>query len=239
MSNARNLADLISGNYAIAGEVADGSITALKLATDSVTTVKLAATSVTEAKIGTGAVSAAKLADTLDLSLKTLTLPAGAAVPSGSIVSFGGASAPSGWLLCYGQAISRTTYAALFAAIGVTHGAGDGSTTFAIPDLRGRVPGGKDDMGGTAASRLTTAGSGVDGATLGAAGGAQTHTLTAAQMPAHTHTASAVVSGDGTKGLVNDGGVMQSQTLTTSSAGSGSSHNNTQPTIVLNYIIKT
>lgn len=86
MSNARNLADLISGNYAIAGEVADGSITALKLATDSVTTVKLAATSVTEAKIGTGAVSATKLANTLDLSGKTLTLPSGLIPAAGKVL---------------------------------------------------------------------------------------------------------------------------------------------------------
>lgn len=106
-------------------------------------------------------------------------------IPAGAYIPFGGSTAPAGWLLCYGQAVSRTTYAALFAAIGTAHGTGDGSTTFNVPDLRGRVPAGKDNMGGSAASRLTTAGSGVDGATLGAVGGAETHTLTTAQMPAH------------------------------------------------------
>lgn len=76
-------------------------------------------------------------------------------VPPGTMVPFGGAAVPAGWLECFGQAVSRTTYAALFAVIGSAHGAGDGSTTFNLPDMRGRVPAGKDDMGGTAAGRLT------------------------------------------------------------------------------------
>lgn len=146
---------------------------------------------------------------------------------------------PAGWLLCDGSAVSRTVYAALFAALGVVYGAGDGSTTFNLPDLRGRVPAGKDDMGGSAANRLTTAGSGVNGVALGAAGGAQTHTLTAAQMPAHTHTVSSVDTENGTRGLVNDGGNMTGGTVTSSSAGNGLAHNNTQPTLIANYIIKT
>lgn len=91
-------------------------------------------------------------------------------VPSGSMTAFGGTAAPSGWLMCDGSAVSRTTYASLWTAIGSTFGAGDGSSTFNLPDLRGRVPAGQDDMGGSAASRLTTAGSSVDGATLGATG---------------------------------------------------------------------
>src|SRR3990167_8716026 len=75
----------------------------------------------------------------------------------GVVVSFAGSTAPSKWLLCYGQAISRTTYAALFAVISTTYGVGDGSTTFDLHDLRGRVVAGKDDMGGTSANRLTDA----------------------------------------------------------------------------------
>jgi len=161
--------------------------------------------------------------------------------PTGTVLPFAGTSAtvPSGWLFPGGQAVSRTTYAALFAVLGTLYGAGDGSTTFNLPDLRGRAVAGKDDLGsGTSAGRLTTAGAGIDGDTLGAAGGAQTHTLTLAQMPAHTHTV-----GHGT----NTGGTVQAQagswnndtTTTTSSAGSGNAHNNTQPTLILNYIIKT
>lgn len=92
-------------------------------------------------------------------------------VPAGSMTAFAGSSAPTGWLLSYGQEVSRSTYATLFAAIGTTYGTGDGSTTFNLPDLRGRTLAGKDNMGGSAASRLTSGASGVDGATLGAAGG--------------------------------------------------------------------
>lgn len=82
-----------------------------------------------------------------------------------------GATAPPGWLVCNGAAVSRTTYAGLFAAIGTTWGVGDGSTTFNVPDLRGRVP------RGVAASGT--------GNTLGGTFGADTHTHTG---PSHTHT---------------------------------------------------
>jgi microcystin-dependent protein len=89
-------------------------------------------------------------------------------------------------------------------------------------------------MGGTAASRLTTAGSGIAGVNLGDAGGTQTHTLTEAQMPAHTHSTGATSGslGYGGCGLFNTGG-------TTGSTGGGSAHQNTQPTIITNKIIKT
>lgn len=107
-------------------------------------------------------------------------------VPSGAILPFGGTTAPSGWLMCYGQAVSRSIYSDLFGAIGVTYGAGDGSTTFNVPDLRGRVIAGKDDMGGVSASRLTATG-GITGTTLGASGGSETHTLLSTEMPSHTH----------------------------------------------------
>lgn len=74
---------------------------------------------------------------------------------TGTVLPFAGSTAPDGWLLCYGQAVSRTTYAVLFAVIGTTYGIGDGSTTFNVPDLRGRVAAGKDDMGGSAAGVIT------------------------------------------------------------------------------------
>lgn len=182
-----------------------------------------------------------------DVSTKTLLLPSGVTPPTGSVVPFAGASAPTGWLFCFGQTVSRTTYAALFVALGTTYGAGDGSTTFTLPDLRGRVPGGKDDMGGVAASRLTTGASGVNGASLGASGGAETHTLSSTQMPAHTHDLAmkyVTVGGAGssrnywTRSAVDtlfDGTVTNGA----SSKGGDQAHNNTQPTLVLNYIIKT
>lgn len=105
----------------------------------------------------------------------------------GIIFDYAGAVAPNGFLLCYGQAVSRVTYVALFNAIGTTFGAGDGTTTFNVPDLRGRAAIGKDNMGGVAASLITTAVAGFDGTALGAAGGAQSITLTSAQIPSHNH----------------------------------------------------
>jgi len=74
-------------------------------------------------------------------------------VPSGVVSPFGGPTAPAGWLECNGAAVSRTTYAALFAAVGTTHGAGDGSTTFNVPDLRGEVVRGWDHGRGIDTSR--------------------------------------------------------------------------------------
>lgn len=123
-------------------------------------------------------------------------------VPVGTRVGYSGpaASVPTGWLLCFGQAVSRTTYNRLFAVIGTTYGVGDGSTTFNLPDHRGRTAVGKDDMGGSAASRVTLAVAGFDATVLGAAGGDQrffqhTHSLTDS---GHIHTGSTASAGDHT-----------------------------------------
>jgi microcystin-dependent protein len=109
-------------------------------------------------------------------------------VPAGCMMDYAGSTEPLGWVFCYGQTLSRTTYAALFTAIGIAYGAGDGSTTFAVPDCRGRVTAGDDNMGGTTAGRLTDARCGIDGTVLGAAGGNQDHLLADTNIPAHTHT---------------------------------------------------
>lgn len=161
--------------------------------------------------------------------------------PAGVVLPYAGSTAPAGWLMCYGQAISRTTYADLFAAIGTTFGAGDGSTTFNVPDCRGRVMAGKDNMGGTGANRLTTGGSGVDGITLGASGGAQTHTLDSTQIPAHTHTLGSQGDNAGASSTasITGGNGNRVSANPTGSAGGGLAHNNTQPTIILNSIIRT
>ncbi|MBR0964774.1 tail fiber protein [Bradyrhizobium diazoefficiens] len=105
-------------------------------------------------------------------------------VPIGSCIDFFGTTAPnSSFVLAYGQAVSRTAYSTLFSMFGTTYGTGDGSTTFNVPDLRGRVTAGRDDMGGVAASRLTNTYFGASATALGAAGGSQSHTLTLGELP--------------------------------------------------------
>lgn len=74
-------------------------------------------------------------------------------MPSGAVQAFAMSTAPNGWLKCNGQAVSRTTYAALFSAIGTTYGSGDGSTTFNLPDLRGEFVRGWDDSRGVDSGR--------------------------------------------------------------------------------------
>ena len=98
-------------------------------------------------------------------------------MPSGSIIVYAGSSAPTGYLFCDGSAISRSTYATLFGIISTTYGVGDGSSTFILPDIRGRVVAGKE----ASASLLTSALGGLDGNTIGNTGGNQAITLTAAQ----------------------------------------------------------
>jgi len=103
---------------------------------------------------------------------------------------YGAAQIPSWTLLQYGQAVSRSLYpalAALAASASYPHGSGDGSTTFNIADKRGRISVGKDDMGGTAANRITAALSGAAGTVLGAVCGVEGVTLATAQLPSHNH----------------------------------------------------
>jgi microcystin-dependent protein len=157
----------------------------------------------------------------------------------GVLMPFAGASQPSGWLLCFGQSVSTTTYADLFNTIGYTYGGSGGS--FNIPDLRGRTVAGQDDMGGSSANRLTGQSGGLNGDTLGATGGAEQHTLTTAQLASHVHqgqfaTASVATNfaaGVGAKANANN------TLLDSESTGGDQPHNNVQPTIILNYIIKT
>ena len=180
-------------------------------------------------------------------------------ISAGTIIPYGGSSAPSGFLLCDGSAVSRTTYSTLFGVIGTTFGVGDGSTTFNLPDLRGRVPAGKDNMGGSAASRLTGTTMSPDGNTLGATGGSQTHTLTTSEMPAHAHRiwsssgggsgSTVAVCGASTIstacGLVPIGGTdayystFNAGHAVMEDTGGDGAHDNVQPTLIVSYIIAT
>jgi microcystin-dependent protein len=285
----------------------------------SVGTADITANAVTVAKLAREGTSGQVLTSNgagADPSYQTIA--SAASVPTGAILDYAGLTAPAGYLLCDGAAVSRTTYATLWAAMnasatvtmtiaspgvvtwtghalqngdsirltttgalptgfgtGITYfvvsvatntfqlsatrggtaintsgsqsgthtaiwapfGYGDNSTTFNVPDLRGRVAAGRDTMGGTAAGNLTLA-NGLSGPNLGAVGGTQVHTLTTNEMPNHTHAGTFVTTSGSSYQTPNpetpflgSGGV--------SATGGGLAHNNTQPTAVTNKIIKT
>lgn len=116
----------------------------------------------------------------------SLGFMANSSAPVGVIMDYAGDFAPDGWFLCDGRSLSRTTYSALFAVIGTKFG-NDNATTFKVPDLRGRVVAGLDNMGGTNADRVSSAGGGFAANSIGANGGLQAVTLTKEQMPSHNH----------------------------------------------------
>ena len=198
----------------------------LKVADTGITATQLADDSVIGSKILDGAVTAAKL-DSAAISVL---------MPTGSSMSFAGAAAPTGYLLCDGAAIARQaggSNTALFTLLGITYGAGDGATTYNIPDLRGRVIAGH---GGTLLSGAADA----IGATN--AHSTKTHTLSIAEIPAHTHGGLINVDadgGDGGSGTTYDYVITNGPGTISGSTGGGGAHNNVQPTFILNYIIKT
>ena len=169
--------------------------------------------------------------------------------PVGSISLFAGTTAPNGWLICDGSAVSRTTYANLFSVIGTTYGSGDGSTTFNIPNLKGKVPVGLDS-------------SDTSFDTIGETGGEKAHTLTNNELPTIkgsfstsdnvlVNTLPSATVYDAT-GVFTKGSRPQTQVDATGvhvatnqgvynkinmSFGNDQAHNNLQPYIVMNYII--
>jgi microcystin-dependent protein len=154
---------------------------------------------------------------------------------------------PAGWLLCDGSAVSRSTYSALFAILSTTYGVGDGSTTFNLPNAKGRSIVGYDS-------------SQTEFDALGETGGAKTVTLTTAEMPVHTHVQNAhshTMQGTGGSGALTDSTGITNynvsgttttygfktnqpgpQTAVNQNAGSGGAHNNLSPYLTMNYIIK-
>lgn len=183
-------------------------------------------------------------------------------VPLGGLLPYTGTTAPnSAFALPSGQAISRTGFASYFALVGTTYGPGDGSTTFNILDLRGRSIFGLDNMGGSAANRITVAGGNFNGTTLGATGGAENHTLTQGEMPSHTHTANvtdpghvhSVSGGDDVPGspgnitLTSQNTVGNSRntasattgiTVSNTNTGAGGAHTILNPCMVLPFILR-
>ena len=160
----------------------------------------------------------------------------GGGVPAGVVWEFDGPTAniPAGWLVCDGSAVSRTTYARLFAAIGTLHGAGNGTTTFNLPDRRGRVGVGREAGSSTWAN-------------IGDKPGQKDVTLTVDQIPSHDHGPSGAAynfwgyngttGGEGTWNPGNASGVAGFDR--TGSTGGGQPHTNVQPSFVTNFIIKT
>lgn len=174
-------------------------------------------------------------------------------VATGTIVAFVAATPPAGWLLCDGSAVSRTTYAALFAVLGTSRGAGDGSTTFNLPNLRGKTIVGVDP-------------SDTDLDTAGKQFGAKNVTLLQTQMPQHYHTgytstdgyhshnfprdvaytddsprrtsSSGGLQAYGFGGLTTNGSGSHNHSFTTDNRGGNQAHNNMQPSDAEYMIIK-
>jgi len=158
-------------------------------------------------------------------------------LPSGVILPYGASASPTGFLLCNGQAVNRSTYSSLFAIVSSLYGNGDGSSTFNVPDLRGRFVAGWD--AGTSVLTSVTANM-VLGSSIANTGGAQAITLAVAQMPAHTHDITPMRQ-DSPRTGGGSGNVYDaiSGTVSTSSTGGDGAHSNIPPTMILNYIIKT
>ena len=147
--------------------------------------------------------------------------------PTGAVTAFAGSSAPTGWLLADGTAVSRATYATLFGIISTTYGAGNGTTTFNVPNLKGKIPVGLNSVE-------------TEFDALAETGGAKTHTLAATEIPEHTHPIAAIGTVDADYFSAGSGVTIGSAlTATGVNANAGGAHNNLQPYLVLNYIIKT
>jgi microcystin-dependent protein len=229
--------------------IVDSQVTTSKIANNAITNVKMADASVGTSEIIDGSVSKIKLASEQQ-------------IPTGVVWNYFGTTAPTGWILLDGRTIGNASSSAtsranadtadLFALLwnslanseaAVSTGRGASAAadyaankTITLPDARGRILVGKDDMGGSAASRMTSGGSGLDGATLGKAGGAQTHTLTISELAVHSHLVDYVNNANTGGSAGNVGGASTSKG--TQNSGLGSAHNNVQPSLIANQIIK-
>jgi len=163
------------------------------------------------------------LGDTGVLDTSVLPSVALAGVPTGAVQAFAMTTVPSGWLACDGSTVSRTDYADLFALIGTAFGEGDGSTTFALPNLQDQF----------------VLGLGTTYATIAATGGEATHTLITSEMPSHSHSGPTLLSdGTGVPGTTNSRRTVNSTLGVTGSTGGDGAHNNMPPYLVLKYCIK-
>lgn len=232
--------DLGAGTGISAGTVTSASVVSANgfagtVATATTTPAITLSTSITGILKGNGTAISAAIAN-VDYA---------SALPSGIILPYGGSAAPSGWLLCDGSAVNRTTYSSLFTAIGTTFGVGDGSTTFNLPNTARRTIVG---AGGSGTATLAN--------TVGSTGGEEDHTLSTAELAVHSHGVTdpthshsytrdyTDVAGTGSNSIggaptYSSSTVPASTGISINNAGSGNAHNNVQPSLVTNYIIKT
>jgi len=190
--------------------LSQASASTIYLTQTSASTVYLTNTSASINYLTQTSASASYAAKSLEATVAALST-----TPVGTIVMYGGTTAPTGWLLCNGQ--STSGYAALAAIVGGT-----------VPDLRGRAP-----IGYGQGSGLTNR------TTIGATAGTETHTLITAEIPNHSHAGQIVFGGGSGSSGVRADGIGSSQPDTGGVSGTnGGAHNNLQPYIVVNYIIK-
>jgi microcystin-dependent protein len=167
-------------------------------------------------------------------------------IPTATIVPWSSASVPSGFLECEGSAVSRTTYATLFAVIGTTYGIGDGSTTFNVPDLADNVPVGKSNNKALA----STGGANTVAATGNVGGSTANATLSESQLASHSHSGGGNASPTGSDPYSNPERFFSPSNTGSTGSGTGHSHNMSatfsgdatsvlQPYLTLIYIIKT
>lgn len=200
------------------------------LAASSVDTTQLVNASVTTGKLDDLAVTTEKLADTSVTLAKLAAAVAEALVPKATVLPYVGDSAPTGYLLCDGSLVSRTTYSALYAIVGNRHGSGDGSTTFRVPDYRGRFHRGRDGGQNTDPDRTSRIAMNTGGAT-----GDNVGSIQADAFEQHTHTISCAATAGGANRPVSAGAAAS---LTVTSSTSGGSTETRPVNAYVNYIIK-
>lgn len=172
----------------------------------------------------------------------------GTDLPIGTIFPYAGTTVPNGWLSCNGGATSRTAFSDLFGAIGTSYGAGDGTTTFNVPDLRGRHPiGSGTGLGAGTSGTGTPTGTALTVRTVGQWGGEESHILSVTEMPAHNHAWSGVNDGTTITGVAGDYPFRIYQDIAANWTGSqgymgntggNATHNTMHPYLVTQYIIK-